>query len=191
MHHFNWEVLNSTYLVQNEWLSLRADTCQMPNGVLVDPYYILESGSYVNIVPVTPDGRIVMERMYRHGCQQTMLETPGGLIDAGETPLAAGKRELLEETGYTSDRVELIGTGYPDPARMSCKAYYLLAYDVVETAKPNRELSEQMDVVLVPLPEVVAMLQDGRILDAVQQSVLFHALLRLGVMNVQPGISLP
>lgn len=179
MQNFDWHVLKSEYLLQNEWVSLRADTCQMPNGVLIDPYYIVESGSYVNVVPITPTGEVVMVRLYRHGSQQTMLETPGGLIDAGESPLTACRRELLEETGYGSDHLMLIGSGYPDPARLSCRAFYGLALDVVPVAAPQREASEQMEVVLLPLAEVEALLMNGRIRDAVHQSAIFFALAHL------------
>ena len=83
MHQLDWKVLNSEYLLQNEWIAVRADRCEMGNGRLIDPYYIMESGDYVNIVPVTAAGEIVMVRIYRHGVEQTLLETPGGLIDDG------------------------------------------------------------------------------------------------------------
>ena len=79
MNQLDWKVLNSEYLLQNEWIAVRADTCEMGNGRLVDPYYIVESRSYVNVVPVTPEGEVLLLRIYRHGLGRTLLETPGGL----------------------------------------------------------------------------------------------------------------
>ena len=92
MYQLDWKVLNSEYLLQNEWIAVRADTCEMGNGRLVDAYYIVESRSYVNVVPITPEGEVLMLRIYRHGLGQTLLETPGGMIDTGESTLETASR---------------------------------------------------------------------------------------------------
>lgn len=183
MHQLDWKVLNSEYLLQNEWIAVRADTCEMGNGRLIDPYYIMESGDYVNIVPVTAAGEILFVRIYRHGVGQTLLETPGGLIDAGESPLAAARRELLEETGCDCAEMQLIGSGSPDPARMSCKAYYFLATGVVETAVPSWDHTEEMELLRLPIAQVKQKLFAGEIVDSVQQSALFFALHALGELG--------
>lgn len=180
MHQLDWKVLNSEYLLQNEWIAVRADTCEMGNGRLIDPYYIMESRDYVNIVPVTAAGEILFERIYRHGAERTLLETPGGLIDAGESPLAAARRELLEETGCNCAEMRLIGSGLPDPARLSCRAHYFLATGVVETAVPTWDAHEEMELLRLPIAEVRRLLFAGEIVDSVQQSALFFALHALG-----------
>ena len=180
MHHLDWKVLNSEYLLQNEWIAVRADRCEMANGRLINSYYIVESGSYVNIVPVTEAGEIVLVRVYRHGVGQTLLETPGGLIDAGESALAAARRELLEETGCDCAEMRLIGRGSPDPARLSCQAYYFLATGVVETAVPTWDEHEEMELLKLPIQQVKQKLFAGEIVDSVQQSALFFALHTLG-----------
>ncbi|WP_420642854.1 NUDIX hydrolase [Candidatus Leptofilum sp.] len=183
MHQLDWKVLNSEYLLRNEWIAVRADTCEMGNGRLIDPYYIMESSDYVNIVPVTAVGEIVFVRIYRHGVVQTLLETPGGLIDDGESPLAAARRELLEETGCDCAEMQLIGSGSPDPARMSCHAYYFLATGVVETAVPTWDAHEEMELLKLPIAEAKRLLFAGEIVDSVQQSALFFALHALGELG--------
>jgi 8-oxo-dGTP pyrophosphatase MutT (NUDIX family) len=183
MHHLDWKVLNSEYLLQNEWIAVRADTCEMGNGRLVDPYFIVESRSYVNVVPVTPEGEIILLRIYRHGAGQTLLETPGGLIDAGESALASARRELLEETGHTCAAMQPIGSGAPDPARFDCHAYYFLASGVVETAVPSWDEHEEMELLKLPIAQVKQMLFAGEIVDSVQQSALFYALHALGELS--------
>ncbi|VAW31495.1 hypothetical protein MNBD_CHLOROFLEXI01-649 [hydrothermal vent metagenome] len=180
MHHLDWKLLNSTYLLQNEWVAVRADRCEMPNGRLIDPYYIVESGSYVNIVPVTAAGEILFVRIYRHGLGKTILETPGGLIDAGESALAAAERELLEETGYSCTTIQSIGSGSPDPARLSCHAYYFLATGVKVSAAPSWDDTEEMELLKLPISKVKQLLFSGEIVDSVQQSALFYALHTLG-----------
>ena len=183
MHQLDWKVLNSEYLLQNEWIAVRADRCEMGNGRLVDPYYIMESGDYVNIVPVTKAGEILMVRIYRHGVEQTLLETPGGLIDEGESPMAAARRELLEETGCDCAAMQLIGSGSPDPARMSCRAHYFLATGCVETAVPAWDEHEEMELLKLPIAEAKRMLFAGELVDSVQQSALFFALHALGELH--------
>ncbi len=180
MHHLDWKIRNSEVVHQNDWFSVRADSCEMPNGRLVEPYFIIESQNYVNIVPVTAVGEILFVQIYRHGLRQTILETPGGLIDAGESALAAAERELLEETGYSCAKIEPIGSGSPDPARLSCHAYYFLATDVMPSATPCWDETEEMELLKLPIPQVKQMLFAGDIIDSVQQSALFFALHTLG-----------
>lgn len=180
MHHLDWKVLKSEYLLQNEWLAVRADLCEMPDGRLIDPYYIVESGSYVNIVPVTDRGEILFVRLYRHGLGQTMLETPGGLIDAGESARVAAKRELLEETGCDCIELQRVGSGAPDPARLSCQAFYYLATGVQRIAMPKWDENEEMELLTLPIAQVKQKLFAGEFLDSVQQSALFFALHALG-----------
>ena len=183
MHHLDWKLLDSKYLVQNEWIAVRADRCEMPNGRLIDPYYIVESGNYVNIVPVTDAGEILFVHIYRHGVRQTLLETPGGLIDAGESALVAARRELLEETGCACTDMQLIGSGAPDPARLSCQAYYFLATGVVPTVAPRWDEHEEMELLKLPIAQVKQKLFAGEIIDSVQQSALFFALHALGELG--------
>ena len=183
MQELDWKILHSEYLLQNEWIAVRADRCEMGNGRLIDPYFIVESRSYVNVVPVTAAGEILFVRLYRHGLRQTLLETPGGLIDAGESALVAARRELLEETGHSCAAIAPIGSGAPDPARFSCHAYYFLATGVVETAVPNRDEHEEMELLKLPISRVKQLLFAGEIVDSVQQSALFFALHALGELT--------
>lgn len=183
MHHLEWKVLNSEYLLQNEWIAVRADRCAMPDGRLIDSYFIVESQSYVNVVPVTPEGEILFVRLYRHGLGKTLLETPGGIIDAGESTLETARRELLEETGHSCAAIAPIGSGAPDPARFACHAYYFLATGVVETAVPNWDYTEEMELLKLPIAQVKQKLFAGEIVDSVQQSALFFALHALGELG--------
>ena len=95
-----WKVLESEYLIRRPWLTARRDRAELPDGRINNEYYVLEYPDWVNIIAVTEDGDIVLERQYRHGLGNTCYELPCGVIEKGETPLEAAKRELLEETGY-------------------------------------------------------------------------------------------
>ena len=95
-----YEVLESKYLIQRPWLTARLDSAKLPDGRLVPEYYVLEYPDWINVIAITEDGQMIMERQYRHAIGKTAFELPCGVIEKGEEPLAAAKRELQEETGY-------------------------------------------------------------------------------------------
>ena len=89
-----WTVTASKYLVQDKWLTVRADRCQTARGVTVDPYYVLEYPDWVQIVAFDADNRILVTQQYRHAAGSLCLELPCGIVEAAdETPLAAARRE--------------------------------------------------------------------------------------------------
>ena len=99
--HLTEETLGSEELLKGGFLHVVRDTVRLPDGRAATREYILHPGA-VMVVPLLDDGRVVLERQYRHAVKQVLVEFPAGKLDAGEDPLACGKRELLEETGYTA-----------------------------------------------------------------------------------------
>ena len=95
-----WKILKSDYLIQRPWLTARRDKVELSDGRINDEYYVLEYPDWVNVIAITKDGKFIMERQYRHGMQVISTEIPCGVMEKGETPLEAAKRELLEETGF-------------------------------------------------------------------------------------------
>ena len=180
----DWQLLESSYLLEDHWISVRVDTCRMPDGRLVAPYYVVETHPWVTVVPVTPKEEIVCVRLYRHGLQQTVWELPGGLIDEEDSdPVASCRRELLEETGYSSQQFTYLGQGAPDPARYQGLSYYYLAHDVHPVAVPQWEETEEMEIAIIPIADVLRMLLDGGLVDTSHQSALFYALLKTGYLT--------
>lgn len=181
MHPFDWQLLQSVYVLQDRWLSLRADTCQLPNGRTVAPYYVLEYPSWVNVVALTEDHHVVLVRQYRHGVQQTVLELPSGTVEAADaSPRAAMQRELLEETGYVSAHVVETGRLSPNSANHANMTYCFLATGVERVAEPMPEDTEQVETVLMPLADVIELASTGGLLQALHVGALFLALRALG-----------
>ncbi|WP_374166737.1 NUDIX hydrolase [Arcticibacter sp. MXS-1] len=121
-----WEKLSSRYLVKEKWATLRVDACKMPDGTIIDDYYVLEYPDWVNAVAVTEDNEVILIRQYRHASGEVILEVPGGCIDPGESPEEAVKRELLEETGYAFSTIEPMGTVYANPSTSANKTHSFL-----------------------------------------------------------------
>ena len=95
-----WKVLSSEYLIRKPWLTARCDRLELPDGRIMPEYYVLEYPDWVNVIAITKDGKFVMERQYRHALRVEEFELPCGVMEKGESPLEAAKRELLEGTGY-------------------------------------------------------------------------------------------
>src|ERR1700744_2502298 len=97
-NNLTWKKLSSRYLHKGAWATLRSDKCIMPDGRIVEEYYVLEYPNWVNAVAITEDNKVLMVTQYRHAANIVSLEIPGGVIDGDESPMQAVRRELLEET---------------------------------------------------------------------------------------------
>jgi 8-oxo-dGTP pyrophosphatase MutT (NUDIX family) len=129
----------------------------MPSGRVVDPYYVLEYPDWANVVAVTRDHEVVLVRQYRHALGEVVLELPGGCVDsADQSPEAAARRELLEETGYSAGNVIRVGELSPNPATHSNLVHGFLAMGCERTTEPALDPQEQIEVVLVPLEDLAA-----------------------------------
>ena len=168
-----YEVLESKYLIQRPWLTARLDSAKLPDGRLVPEYYVLEYPNWVNIIAITEDGKMVMERQYRHAIGKTAYELPCGVIEKGEEPLAAAKRELQEETGYTGGQWTLLMSGAPNQGSMSNYCYSFLATDVVKTSSQKLDATEDLSVHLLTQDYVKELLVSGEILQILHAAPLW------------------
>lgn len=139
-------------------------------------FYVLESPDWVNIIPLTADGRVVMVLQYRHGIDEFTLEIPGGMVDPEDlSPLHAGRREMREETGYDSDDIVTLGVIHPNPAIQSNRCHTFLARDARPVGSVAFDSTEETEVVLVPLGEIPELVRAGVITHALVV-VAFHHL---------------
>ena len=85
-----WTKLDSTRLVTHQWMNLRADRCELANGKIIEPYFVIEEPEWVHVVPVLDDGRMVLVTQYRHAAETICVEFPGGIVDGGGTTRRRG-----------------------------------------------------------------------------------------------------
>jgi 8-oxo-dGTP pyrophosphatase MutT (NUDIX family) len=108
MKDHTWKLHSSKYVFKDKWFIARADYCEMPDGTIIEPYYVLEFPNWCIVVLITENEEVVMVKQYRHAIQTTTIELPGGVIDVNENPEAAAIREVLEETGYVINNLKLL-----------------------------------------------------------------------------------
>jgi 8-oxo-dGTP pyrophosphatase MutT (NUDIX family) len=130
------------------------------------PFYLMECGDWCNIVAITRQSEVVMVRQHRYGTDEETLELPGGMVDPGESPLEAARRELAEESGFVARELTPIGVIAPNPALQSNRTHSFLARDVVSTGAPKFDGGEDIEVALIPLAEIPARVAAGEICHA-------------------------
>jgi len=170
-----WKKLNSKYLIERWWMNLREDHVLLPNGLELEEYHVLEYPDWVCVVCVTSDDQMVLVEQYRYGIDEVTLELPGGAIDPGEDPAEAARRELLEETGYSADRLTFVGKSAPDPARHTNWAWVYFASGAKRIGDQQLDPGEDMVVRLMPVAEVLEAADDGLIAHGIHQAALFWA----------------
>src|SRR5690349_8927937 len=117
-HDRPWEVLETHQVLDTPYLRIRSERVALPDGTILPNYFIIENRGWVGIVPITEDGRFLLNKQYKHGIGKEVIEFPaGGIDDHEDDPLQAAHRELMEETGYSvaPDQIELISEMLANP----------------------------------------------------------------------------
>jgi ADP-ribose pyrophosphatase len=139
-----WKTLESKIVVDDRWFRLRADRCELPNGIIVAPYYVVEERDWVNIIAVSKSGLILSVRQYRYAGNLFCLELPAGICEIGEDPEATARRELQEETGQTAHTWTRLASLWANPARQSNKVHVFLATGLEESGGQSLDESEEL-----------------------------------------------
>ena len=166
MKDMKWKVLSSEYLIKRPWLTARRDVVELPNGAINKEYYVLEYPTWINVTAITKDGEMVMVRQYRHGLGQTNFEIVAGVMEQGEEPIDAAKRELMEEAGYGGGEWREVAVVSANPSTTTNLTHCFLATGVEKISGQHLDATEDIEVYLFKAEEVKEMIRRGELVQA-------------------------
>ena len=160
-----WKVLKRDIVFQDTWVQLEASRCELPDGRIIEPFYIRRDPDFAVVVALTKDERLVLVRQY-----------PAGAIEKGEDPKVAAGRELLEETGYQAGHLEFLMKTAPNAANSTAYAYCYLATDAEWVAAQHLDAMEDVAVEFMDVKDARRALRKGTFEQAVHVAALYAAL---------------
>jgi ADP-ribose pyrophosphatase len=181
-----WKTLSYQQILDTPYLKIRCEQVAVPDGPIIPDYYIIENRGWVGIVPLTADGHFLLNKQYKHGIGEVVLEFPAGGIDEGEDdPQQTARRELMEETGYSYDDgdVELLTHMLANPTGARTRVWWYLARNVRKTGEQKYDPVEVIENLLVTPRELLHLIHEGRFSVQGQVAAAYMALERLGYMT--------
>ena len=173
LKNMKWKQLSTEYLIKRPWLTARRDKVELPDGRVIDEYYVLEYPSWINVIAVTKDNQMVLVRQYRHALGCTNFEVVAGVVEEGESPLHAAQRELLEETGFGGGEWQEIMQLSANPGSMNNLTYCFLAQNVERISGQHLDAGEDIEVHLFSKEEVLQKLKNGDFIQSLMVAPLW------------------
>lgn len=157
-----WTTIDSNLLIEDRWIRLRADRLRTASGLEIAPWYVLDYPDWCAVVALTGADEIVLVRQWRHAAACWSLELPGGVIDAEDAdPVAAGRRELLEETGHGGGDWRHVVAGHANPAIQTNRLHVVLGQGVKPVAEATPEPTEAIRVECWAVDDLLTALPTG------------------------------
>lgn len=177
-----WNTRQSMLVFDHRWYKVRQDVVELPNGKIVDDYFVSVRPDIALIFPVTVDRHIVFVQQYRHGAGEILLELPAGAFDpAVEAAETAAMRELEEETGYVAHELMKLGILYDNPVKETNKIHLFLAQNLAHPGPQTLDETEDIEVVLIPISDVLQCIAQGQICVSGSVAAIF-----LGLQVLEP-----
>ena len=170
----HWKKLSSEYISNHQYFTARKDVCEMPNGTIVDPYFVVEMPESVCAMALTENNEVILVKQYRHPIEASILELPGGFVDKEEPIETAIARELQEETGYQFSNFYYLGRTAANPGVLNNFTILYLSTGGKKVSEQQLDFNEEIEIKLFPLEEVRKMLMNNEIVQAMHSTCMFY-----------------
>lgn len=165
-------------------MTLRKDVCETSEGTNIDPYFVLEFPTWVQVIAFDSNNHILITRQYRHGVQQVIYGLPTGYTEPEDiSDEESIKRELLEETGYTSEKFMSVGKLQPNPATQNNIVHCFAAFDIKKIKEPANDPSERITTEFVSVKKLLKLISDGEFAHALHVAGVFMAFSKLEILK--------
>lgn len=169
--------MRSRFVLNNKWCQVRQDEIELPSGQIIDDFFVNVRPNIALVFAMTEQQELVLVRQYRHGAGKILLELPAGSFNtAEESGKSAAARELAEETGYVAEEIWELATLYDNPVKDTNSIYLYFAKNVKLTRKIQLDITEDIEVVLVPIPELLVKINNREICVAGSIAAIFLGL---------------
>ena len=158
-----WKKQGARTIAQTRIFDVESVDFQHPARQKSRDFFVISAPDWVNVVALTPDRQLVLVRQFRFGLDDFSVEIPGGVVDRGEDAVAAGVRELREETGYVGTAARLLGAVHPNPAMQNNRCHLVLVEDARREAKLDWDSDEEFEIMTRPVDEVYELAYRGGI----------------------------
>ncbi len=159
-----WKTIKSETVIEDYHVTVRKNEVQLPDGAVIKDFYTVAIPDAAMVAAITPEGKILLKTEFRYAIGEDVIECPAGMFEKDETdPLAVAKRELLEETGYTSDSWTYLGSTLESTSKLTNRMHLFLAKDCVQTSGQHLDANEHLTVTEVYLDTAVGMVMNGSI----------------------------
>ena len=159
-----WKTLESEKMIDDFYVSVSKNKVQLPDGNVIEDFYTVTIPDAAMIAAVTCDGEILLKKEFRYAVGEDVIECPAGMFEKNESdPLTVAKRELLEETGYSSDDWTYFGATFESTAKLTNRMHLFLAKDCKKTSSQHLDTNEHLTVTKVALRDAVDMVMNGTV----------------------------
>ncbi len=177
-----WKTIAENQIFDLKIFKANSLTRENPITGNISDYTVLKSPDWANVIPINAEGKIIMVEQYRHGTDEITLELPGGLVEIGESPLNAAKRECQEETGFIGEGEPiLLGSCKPNPAFLSNTCYSYLWENCSIIDKQKLDTNEIIKLHFFTQYEIKKMIEEGVINHSIILTAFFFYNLKYGI----------
>ena len=160
----SWKTILSKTELESSYVTVKKNVVETQDGIRIDDFYTVAVADAVAIVALTPDNQILLKREYRYSCGEDTIEVPAGTFEKSESdPLVVAKRELQEETGFTSPSWTYLGATRENTSKLTNLMHIFLARDCVKTDEQHLDETENVELIIVPIETAVDMIMNNKI----------------------------